>query len=319
MTNKSPLVSIIIPVYNSAKYLQTCLESVLTQTYQNLEIILVDDGSTDESTKLVDDYKKSNSKIKAIHQDNAGLSSARNSGLKIATGDYVTFIDSDDQVEPGMLEDMLNAISKTDATIAVCSFKEIYEDGRTVHFNPDSVHEKTTYTTIEALKAMLKEQGFMLSTTMKLFPTKYFKGIEFPVGMLHEDVGTTYKLFKKADKIVFLPDEYYIYNHHRNSIISAFNNKKFDLIKLTDEMCDDLDKSYPELQDVTKLRRMRARFSLLRQIPLSHPRRKSLQNYLRINQEFITKNSESSKKDKLALSLAKMSPRFFQLAYKLFK
>ncbi len=319
MTNKSPLVSIIIPVYNSVKYLQTCLESVLTQTYQNLEIILVDDGSTDGSTKLVDDYKKSNSKIKAIHQDNAGLSSARNSGLKIATGDYVTFIDSDDQVEPGMLEDMLNAISKTDATIAVCSFKEIYEDGRTVHFNPDSVHEKTTYTTIEALKAMLKEQGFMLSTTMKLFPTKYFKDIEFPVGMLHEDVGTTYKLFKKADKIVFLPDEYYIYNHHENSIISAFNNKKFDLIKLTDEMCDDLDKSYPELQDVTKLRRMRARFSLLRQIPLSHPRRKSLQDYLRINQEFITKNSESSKKDKLALSLAKISPRFFQLAYKLFK
>lgn len=319
MATKHPLVTIIIPVYNSAKYLPSCLDSVLSQTYQNLEIILVDDGSTDESFRLVDDFAKSNSKIKTIHQENSGLSSARNAGLKIATGEYVTFIDADDQIEPTMIKDMLEAVQDTDSDIAVCSFKEKYPNNKITHFNPNSTFKKTTYTTVDALKAMLKEQGFMLSATMKLYPTRYFKDIEFPIGMLHEDVGTTYKLIKKANKIVFLPGEYYIYNHHESSIINSFNNKKFDLIKLTDEMCDDLDKTYPELQNVTKLRRMRARFSILRQIPANHPRKRSLQEYLRKHKTYITKNPEASRKDKLALKLTEISPRLLQLAYRLFK
>ncbi len=313
-----PLVSIIIPVYNSKKYLKKCLDSILEQTYKNLEIILVDDGSTDESKKLVDDYEKSNHLIKAIHQKNSGLSSARNTGLKIATGNYIMFVDSDDHIEPDMIQDMLKAIEETDSDIAVCSFKETYPNGKVSHFNNEKYPEKV-FTIESALRAMLKEEGFMVSATMKLFPKNYFKDITFPVGKVHEDVDVTYKLIMKAEKIVFLPNEFYIYQHHESSIINSFDDRKFDLISFTDQMCNDIDKKFPNLEYVTKERRIRARLSLLRQIPSNHPKKSELINYLKTNKSFITENPEATKSDKIALHLALMNPKLLQIAYKLFK
>ena len=313
-----PTISIIIPVYNAEKYLKDCITSVLSQTYYNLEIILIDDGSTDSSSQLVDVYAKSDSRIKTIHQKNTGLSGARNTGLKIATGKYVTFVDSDDQIAPGMVKGLLTALQESNADIAICSFKETYPNGKTKHFSHN--HSTQTYTAKEALAAMLQEKGFMLSTTIKLFPTQYFKNIKFPLGKLHEDVGTTYKLFFKASKLVFVPDEYYIYMHHDNSIINqTFDDRKFDLIKLTDQMCDDIDTKYPDLKNITKERRMRARFSILRQIPLGHPKAKSIVNYLKTHETYITNNPAATKADKLALKLALFNPRLLQFAYKLFK
>ena len=317
MTN-NPLITIIIPVYNAKKYLRDCIESILSQTYHNLEIILVDDGSTDSSEKLVDDYAKTDKRIKAIHQKNMGLSGARNTGLKHATGKYVTFVDSDDRIDPNMVKNLLNALLDAHADIAVCSFKETYPNGKTKGFNKN--YPKQVFTTETALSNMLQENGFMVSTTMKLFPTSYFKDIKFPIDKLHEDVGTTYKLIMKAKTIVFIPNEYYIYVHHNNSIINqTFDERKFNLIELTDQMCDDIDRHYPNLQDITNERRIRARFSILRQIPLNHPKTKEIVDYLKNRQKFITNNKKATKTDKLALKLALTNPKLFQLAYKLFK
>lgn len=312
------LVSIIVPIYNAKKYIRDCVESLLSQTYHNLEIILVDDGSTDGSEKLVNDYAKSDKRIKVVHQKNMGLSDARNTGLKHATGKYVTFVDSDDRIEPDMIESLLNALIDSHAEIAICSFKEIYPNGKTKGFSHN--YPKQVFTTEQALANMLQENGFMVSATMKLFPTNYFKNTKFPTNRLHEDVGTTYKLIIKADKIVFIPNEYYIYVHHDNSIINqTFNERKFDLIELTDQMCDDIDQHYPDLKDVTNKRRMRARFSVLRQIPLNHPKTKEIVDYLKNHQGFIANNEKATKTDKLALKLALMNPKLFQLAYRLFK
>ena len=289
---------------------------MLSQTYHNLEIILVDDGSTDGSEKLVDDYAKTDKRIKAIHQKNIGLSGARNTGLKHATGKYVTFVDSDDHIDPNIVEGLLNALLDAHADIAVCSFKETYPNGKTKGFNKN--YPKQVFTTELALANMLQENGFMVSATMKLFPTSYFKDIKFPIDKLHEDVGTTYKLIMKAKTIVFIPNEYYIYVHHDNSIINqTFDERKFDLIELTDQMCDDIDRRYPNLQDITNERRIRARFSILRQIPLNHPKAKGIVNYLKTHQEFITNNPTASKTNKIALKLALTNPKLFQLAYKL--
>ena len=316
--SQSPKVSIIIPVYNSAKYLKTCLDSVLSQTYQNLEIILIDDGSTDNSNKLVDDFAKSNPHIKSLHQKNAGLSAARNAGIKNATGNYIMFVDSDDYIEPDMIKDMLAALEKTDSDIAVCSFKETYPNGKISHFNSRN-HPQKVYDQESALHAMLKEEGFMVSATMKLFPKNYFKDITFPIGKVHEDVATTYKLIMKAEKIVFLPGEYYVYQHLGDSIISNFDNRKFDLIALTDQMCDDIDKKFPNLKNVTNERRIRARLSLLRQIPLNHPCKSELIKYLKAHKTYITKNPEATTSDKIAFYLALTNPRLLQLAYKIKK
>ena len=313
-----PLISIIVPVYNVKKYFRDCIESIFSQTYHNLEIILIDDGSTDGSEKLADDYAKTDKRIKVIHQKNIGLSGARNTGLKHATGKYVTFVDSDDRIDPNMVEGLLNALIDAHADIAICSFKEIYPNGKTKDFNKNC--PKQVFTVELALSNMLQENGFMVSTTMKLFPTSYFKDIKFPIDKLHEDVGTTYKLIMKATKIVFIPNEYYIYVHHDNSIINqTFDERKFNLIDLTDQMCNDIDRHYPNLQDITNERRMRAHFSILRQIPLNHPKTKEIVNYLKSHQEFITNNPKATKTDKLALKLALINPKLFQLAYRLFK
>lgn len=318
MTKKlNPKVSIIVPVYNTADYLSACLDSLLAQTYENLEIIIIDDGSTDNSPAIIESYAKKDSRIKTTRQKNQGLSGARNAGLKETTGEYVTFVDSDDMIEPSMLQDMIIALEDTNSDIAVCSFKEIYPNGKIVHFNKNL--PKKVYDTKSALKAMLQERGFMISTTMKLFPTKYFKDIKFPVGKLHEDVGTTYKLIQKARNIIFLPQEYYLYCHYGDSIISKFNDHKLDLINLTDKMCNEIDTKFSDLKNITNERRMRARFSILRQIPLDHPETKSIIKYLRDHQNYITDNPKATKTDKIALKLALFNPKLFQIAYKLFK
>lgn len=319
MTKDNPLVSVIVPAYNTAKHLPKCLNSIIKQSYQNLEIIIIDDGSTDNSSTIIERFAKNDKRIKAIQQKNQGLSEARNNGVKKATGKYITFVDSDDQIAKTMIEKMVQAIIKTKANIAVCSFKEIYPNGKTAHFNRQKNPQKI-YDTKNALKAMLQEQGFMVSSTMKLFPIDYFKDIKFPKGMLHEDVNTTYKLIMKAERIIFIPDELYYYVHHDNSIITQeFDERKLILIKFTDQMCDDIEKKFPTLKDITNERRIRARFSILRQIPLRHHKTKQIINYLKTHQNYIINNPNATAIDRAALKLILISPKLFQLSYKLFK
>lgn len=314
---KNPKVTVIVPVYNVENYLYDCITSILGQTYQNLEIILINDGSTDNSPEIINSFAKTDKRIKIIHQKNSGLSNARNTGLNNATGKYITFVDSDDYIDQRMIEHMTNAINDTQASIVCCSFKEVYPSGKTIGFSHG--YQAKTFNTPNALRAMLQEQGFMISTTMKLFPKEYFKNIEFPEGKLHEDVGTTYKLFLQASKIAYIPNEDYYYVHHEDSIIGKFNNHKFDLIELTDRMCNDIDNNYPQLKNITNERRIRARLSILRQIPLSHPKTQELINYLKAHQEYITKNPEANTISKYALKLALFNPKLFQIAYRLFK
>ncbi len=313
-----PKISIIVPVFNTEKYLKLCLNSILNQSYQNLEIICINDGSTDNSAEILKTYSNKDQRIKVFTQENSGLSAARNLGLAKSTGDYVTFVDSDDEIESEMINTMINNLQNTNSDLAVCSFKETFPNNKTKHFNNNHPQQRVL-STKEALRAMLREEGFMVSATMKLFPKSYFKNIIFPVGKLHEDVAVTYKLIMQAKQVLFTPQEFYIYKHHSNSIISSFNDQKFDLIIFTDQMCDEINQKYPELKNTTNERRIRARFSILRQIPLNHPHVKEIINYLNNHQSYITDNPESTKIDKIALKLACFNPKLFQLAYKLFK
>lgn len=307
---KDPLVSVIIPVYNVAKLLECCMESVLGQTYTHLEIILVDDGSTDMSGQFCNAYAKRDSRIHVIHQSNRGLSGARNSGLKIATGEYITFVDSDDSIHPCLIEVLLRLCQTSNTKMSICNFLEIpassaakteakttknrastaLQPSRTTSHSSLAAAVKTdydthsadnsTYNTLDTLTHMLCEDGFSMSAWAKLYARELFDTVTFPEGKLYEDVGTTYRLVLQCPEIAVTPARLYNYYITPGSITQqSFSLRKLDLIDLTDQMCDDLiqwgitqdSAAKLQLKNLTEKRRMHARFSVLRQMVMLSP------------------------------------------------
>ena len=329
---KLPLISIIVPIYNVKNFLPDCLDSLKKQTYKNLEIILVDDGSTDGSTLLAKAYESLDRRAKFFRKKNGGLSSARNFGLKKASGEYIFFLDSDDLLEKDAIEYLYKLIEKSGALISVMPHVERREKRKDKNFNAGEY--KTGKLSVEdALRRMLNERGFNLQATGKLYAKKLFKGVSFPENKLHEDVGTTYKTFliaKKLDKtakVAFGAQPKYIYNIRSSSITNkSFNAKKLELITQTDEMCDDIDRFFPNLKDTTNLRRVHARFSILRQIvQKSHKTDReqkledSLENYIKEHKTWVLKNPEAGKRDKLAFLSLSLGKSFFKLSWSLYE
>ncbi len=335
MTSSQPLITVIIPVYNVAKLLERCVKSVLAQTYSHLEIILVDDGSTDMSGAFCDVFAKQDSRIKVIHQKNQGLSAARNAALEFVQGEFVTFVDSDDAVHPQMIETLHRLCEQHQTKMSICSFSEVYD-----HHLPSAqpVNAPTLLlNTTSCLVTMLCEQDFSMSAWGKLYARLLFQGVRFPVGKLYEDVGTTYKLVLKCSEVAFTPAPLYYYYQNQNSITQqAFSMQKLDLLTLTDQMCDDLtswSKTRPEsdqrqIANLVRKRRMHARFSILRQMvmvdpdTLPSPERKNFLNtrqeivqYLRHHRQDILKNPLASRRDQLAMRSLQLGLPVFKFAW----
>ncbi len=230
------LISIIIPVYNVEKYIRKCLDSVICQTYKNLEIIVVDDGSPDNCGKICDEYAEKDQRIKVIHKENGGLSSARNVGIDAACGRYLCFLDSDDYIIETYVEKLYNAMTETDADIVQCEFIETAGDDAV------SIPEDKKISIIDG-KAMIGKlydyYGISAPTVVvwtKLYKKELFEGLRFPVGRIHEDEATTYKLFYKADKIALTSEKLYCYRIAQGSITrSGFSLKKLDFLKAVEE------------------------------------------------------------------------------------
>ena len=218
-------VSIIIPIYNTAKYLKACLDSIINQSHQNLEIILVDDGSTDTSGKIADTYAKNDSRIKVIHQKNAGQSAARNAGLKIASGEYISFIDSDDTVDEDFIKKLLSPYQEKNTAITVCGihYKRLKlktaENVYVSHLRPRKKNEtKKSY-----LLYLLAIDGRMYSSVNKLYCAKIAKTLFFDEAVnFAEDTRFVLNYLKKsAGEICFVLEPLYIYNFGtENSTIS---------------------------------------------------------------------------------------------------
>lgn len=219
-------ISVIIPVYNIEEYLERCLDSVIAQTYTNLEIIVVDDGSTDSSPSICDEYAGKDERIKVIHKKNGGLSDARNAGLKVATGDYVGYVDGDDWVDATMYEDMLNACVKNDAQVAVCRYKRVYKDETMDGSSKDVVvlsKEETWNIYINAHPQYV----IYNSVWSKLFRRDMVEDLEFPVGRNSEDIVYTTKAFCRMDRCVYLDTAYYNYVIDRDgSIMNVKSGKR---------------------------------------------------------------------------------------------
>ncbi len=241
----SPKISVIVPVYKVEPYLRKCLDSIVSQTYQNLEIILVDDGSPDNCGAICDEYAAGDERIRVIHKENGGVSTARNAGLAAATGDWIGWVDSDDWIELDMYEYLLKNAQEQEADIAVCSRHEVYRD-RQVTLGWDNVEPLDRET---GLKRLL-ENGAMQNTLWdKLWKRELFEGLSFPEGRNYEDIAIMHRLFLRAGRVVCLPGAKYHYVQRQGSIVADTTlNNRLDHYRASKERYDEMVGCWPELE-----------------------------------------------------------------------
>ena len=223
LSEMDELISVIVPVYNVEKYLEACINSILCQTYKNIEIILVDDGATDRSGKICDLYLKKDSRIKVIHKENGGLSDARNYGMKAATGECLVFVDSDDIVSADYVLHLYQLCKVNKTEIAVCQFCHCTNQSNAKF---TLCQTQKVYSSKAAIINMLYQKDILVSVGSKIFRRKIFDQTEFPVGLLFEDSAVMYRLFEKAKSIVVSDAKLYGYVHRNDSITTKKFSKK---------------------------------------------------------------------------------------------
>lgn len=243
-----PLISIIVPIYNVEAYLERGVDSALSQSYPNIEVILVDDGSTDMCPSICDAYAKKDSRVRVIHKENGGLSDARNAGMEIATGEYYAFLDSDDYYAPDFLTILYEQMIETGVEVAVCEYEKTgalsREDG--VDFEkavsdweksgkPHQVYDRREMLLNQYETRHPRATEFVVAWN-KLYKASLFDGITYPKGRIHEDEATTYLVFDKIKKGVFVPVPLYGYFFMQESITRAkFTKKRLQWFDALDE------------------------------------------------------------------------------------
>lgn len=307
------LISIIVPVYNVENYLDRCVDSIVKQTYKNIEIILVDDGATDNSGKICDKWSKSDDRVKVFHKKNGGLSDARNYGIKNSTGKYLTFVDSDDYIDKEYVKYLYSLIKKDDYDISIAQQTIVTKNNKK---ESASLIKEVSYKKLEAIKHLLLEDSFTVSACAKLYKRELFDNIEFPKGKLYEDNGTMYKIFDNVEKVICSSRPVYYYVIRDSSITTQkFTQKKLDIIYLTDEMEKYLNK-YFELSDIIFRRKVKVRLTILRQLATNNLSNsifyKDIKKYFRKNIRKIISNKYISKKEKLVILIFLLNKNLFK-------
>lgn len=313
------LISVVVPIYKVENYLRRSVDSLINQSYKNIEIILVDDGSPDNCGKMCDEYAKKDSRIKVIHKENGGLSDARNVGIENSNGKYITFIDSDDYVELSYIEILYKTILKYDADIAIA--------GHTVWYCEKKI-ERAWYEEYSAepqiiLEKILYDDKIDISTWGKIYKTKLFREIKFPKGRLFEDSATTYKLIDASKKIAVNSLPLYNYIIRDNSIsTNSFSEKKMDLIISTKEMTDYISEKYPELSKACQRRLMYAYLSTLTQFVKSKSENeeieKQLITYIKNNRKSILNDKKVPKRDKIGIYALTFGVGFYRFMWNIY-
>lgn len=246
---ENSLVSIVIPVYNVEKYLRQCLDSAINQTYKNLEIFLVDDGSTDRSGQICDEYKKIDDRIIVIHKENGGLSSARNAALDLLKGKYIYFLDSDDFAALDMIETRVKFMEDYNVDIVMGTDYSFYGEieNSTKHILFDNKPE--VFTRIEAIKLMFLNKKLYHDAAGPLYKSVLFKEIRFPIGMLYEDFATSYYVVSNANKVLWIDDRRQFYRLRVNSIMhSMVTERDMVIFDIAEKVMHDMVELYPEVK-----------------------------------------------------------------------
>ena len=227
-----PEISIIVPVYNVEKYLSKCIDSILNQTFNNFELILVDDGSTDSSIQICDEYRMKDKRIKVIHKQNGGLSSARNAGLDIALGKYIGFVDSDDFIHKNMYQLLYSNLTKYNGDISICRFGRIFDGEKSTNIEDSCNVKVTEMTGYNALENLYNDKflDFIVAWN-KLYKREIFKDIRYPVGKIHEDEFIIHRILYESKKVIYIDKILYYYYQRDNSIMGKkFNLKSIDRV-----------------------------------------------------------------------------------------
>lgn len=309
------LISVIVPVYNVEQYIHECVDSILNQTYTNLEIILVDDGSPDNCGKICDEYSETDARIKVIHKTNGGLSDARNVALDIARGDYITFVDSDDYISRTYIEGLYNLLIQNNVDIAINSYCAFEEGTSPVISN---TNETTVILSgINAVEEMYYQKLFDTMAWSKLYKKELLKNIRYPQNLLFEDLATTYRLFLQASKIVFQNRESYFYRLRNNSIEgSAFNEKKaVSALAVVNEMSQDEDKLFPVINSY-RCRITSFLFHIYLQMPKDCQYRKEFEKRIKRYRWGVICNRKARKKTRIACLISLFGFKFVELLFK---
>ena len=240
------LISIIVPVYKVEAYLDRCVQSLVNQTYTDLQIILVDDGSPDRCGEICEEWKKKDARICVVHKENGGLSDARNAGLAVATGEYIGFVDSDDWIEPRMYELLYAAMQETGAQIAECTRDNFSDATAPVLFEAKKA-ERQIYTAEQALGELIVDGALRQTVWNKLYRAEFVKDKLFPIGKVNEDEFWTYRVFGDVQSVVRIEAALYHYYQRDDSIIHTYNAKRLHCLEAFEQRQIYLQKRYPSL------------------------------------------------------------------------
>lgn len=314
---EQPLISVIIPVYKVEAWLDNCVQSVVNQTWQALEILLVDDGSPDRCGELCDLWAQKDSRIHVLHKKNSGLSGARNAGLDIATGDYILFLDSDDMLHPQICEQLYSCLTQHNAQIAVCDAAHIFP-GQTPAY--ELTEQCQVMTAREAIAQMWYQLSFLPSAWAKLYKREIFRDSRFTEGLLYEDIDLMHTLFWQAQQVVYNPSRMYGYNHREDSITTKpFSVRDLDILKVSQKLLDFASDTAPELLSAAKCY---ACVASLR-VALNAPKTPDLaqghaqaQSYLKAYSKEVLKDTRIRKKTRYGLMLYTYCRPLISIIYK---
>lgn len=312
-------ISIIIPVFNVERYLRKCIDSVINQTHKNLEIILIDDGSTDKSGLICDNYAQCDSRIIVVHKKNGGLSSARNTGIEISKSEYLFFLDSDDYISEDCIESLYEPMKKVNAKLSIGNYQEVY-DGTNSNFK-----KNTRITRVvdkkEAFIEMLSHNSYNMSACNKLFKKSLFTDIKFPIGKKCEDYYVMYKLVLKSEKIILLKEPTYFYLQRQNSITK--NDKvNLDFLWAAHEQLNYIKRNYIELVDYAASDYAMAAMAIYqeykkRNIEIDNEIKYTLINVKKEYRKYVYKNKRLNFKWKLKYYLYSFMPLLFDIIFKI--
>lgn len=318
----APLISVIIPCYNVASYLKRCLNSIKEQTYQNLEILVINDGSTDDSLKLAQSYSTDDDRFKVIDQENHGLAYTRQRGVELATGEYITFVDSDDYVTDDYVEFMYQLLADHNfrSPMALCSLENIIEKtGRKINNGNNQITSLTGKECIESMlyNGLVDTCAYAKLTKRDLYLSDKFPG--FPSGHQFEDIATSYALFEQCDTVEcgFVP-KYFYFIREKSITTGEFTEQKLDLLAMTDRMAKGVLAQYPDLKDGVIRRQVYARFSTLNQTlgyKNAKQYQKELVDFIKLHQQEVMNNPKTPKRDKMAYRMLALGLPFYRFAW----